>query len=121
VKRPAHLVAAVSILAVAACSSNGDSAPPPAALTLSAVAWNPSNLDVGSVQAVAEQEVTLLLFGSKGVLTLTSGAVVSSDETITTWRSAAVIPSADGLSSWMIGVDDQGHLQRVRSGGRRST
>lgn len=113
------LVVAVTVTVTAAgCSSSGDeSAPAPAALAPSSVAWNPSNVDVGTVQAVAERDASLLVFGSKGVLTLTSGSVVTSDPSITTWRSAAVIPSADGLSSWMVGVDDAGHLQRVRADG----
>ena len=105
----------VSVVVGVGCASTSE--PPTstaASLTLAPVAWNPSNVDVGSVQAVAEQDTSVVLFGSKGVQLLTGGALVSSDETITSWRSAAVIPSADGLSSWMVGVDDAGHIQRIR-------
>ena len=114
---PILVLVLVLVLVLGACSSSASdpAAPAPAPLTPSSVTWNPSSVDVGTVQAVAEQDSSLLLFGSKGVLTLTSGSVVSSDDSITTWRSAAVIPSADGLSSWMVGVDDSGHLQRIRT------
>lgn len=115
-RSPSPVLVLVLVL-VSGClsSSSSDATAPPAALTPSSVTWNPSNVDVGTVQAVAEQDSLLLLFGSKGVLTLTSGSVVSADDSITAWRSAAVIPSADGLSSWMVGVDDSGHLQRIRT------
>lgn len=114
IKKPTPALALVLVLG--GCSSSAsDATPAPATFTPSSVTWNPSNVDVGTVQALAEQGSSLLLFGSKGVLTLTSGSVVSADDSITTWRSAAVVPSADGLSSWMVGVDDSGHLQRIRT------
>jgi mono/diheme cytochrome c family protein len=94
------------------CSSHGGEEPA-APLVVLAVPWNPSNVDVGTVQAVAEQDGSVIVFGSKGVQTLTSGSLVTSDESVTAWRSAAVVPSADGLSTWMVGVDDAGRLQRV--------
>jgi mono/diheme cytochrome c family protein len=42
---------------------------------------------------------------------------VTSDESITTWKAAAVVPSSNGLSTWMVGVDDAGHVQRVAEEG----
>ncbi len=110
----AGLVASV-VLGIG-CSSNAD-APAPVLLDVTAVAWNPSAVDVGVVQAVAEEDRSLLVFGSQGIQTFASGSLVSSDKTITTWRSAAAVPSADGLSTWLIGVDAGGHVQRVMSGG----
>jgi mono/diheme cytochrome c family protein len=65
------------------------------------------------VQAVTEYEQSVVLFGSKGVQTFTSGALVRSDQSITAWRAAAVIPSADGVSTWLVGIDDTGHVQRI--------
>jgi mono/diheme cytochrome c family protein len=109
---------ALAVLFTGACSSSGSPASPgapaaPAALTLAPVAWNTANVDVGTVQAVAEQDQAVLVFGTKGITALVSGSVVSTDDSVTAWRSAAMVPSADGLSSWMIGVDDAGHVQRV--------
>lgn len=101
----------------AACWSTPEdgaaSVEPPMPLVLSPVAWNPSSVDVGTVQAVAESNVSVFVFGSKGVQELTSGAVVSSDDAVTDWRSAVAAPSADGLSTWIVGVDAHGHVLRV--------
>ena len=88
-------------------------AQPPVPLALTTVAWNPSSVDVGTVQAVAESDKSVFVFGSKGVQALTSGAVVSSDDAVTDWRSAVAAPSADGLSTWIVGVDSHGHVLRV--------
>jgi mono/diheme cytochrome c family protein len=97
------------------CAASNPS-PPPApdgALVLSPVAWNPSNTDVGDVAAVVEQGPAVTLFGSKGVLTLASGAVADADGTITDWRGAALIPSAGGISTWLVGLDGSGRLERI--------
>ena len=107
----------VSLALGIGCSSSSEPAAPASPLTLTAVPWNPSSVDVGTVQAVAEQDAAVLVFGSKGVQTLASGSLVRSDVSITAWRSAAVVPSADGLSTWMVGVDDGGHVQRIPSDG----
>jgi mono/diheme cytochrome c family protein len=114
-----HLTTAAFVIS---CGSQSDSTevepttPAPQPLATTAVAWNPSNVDVGTVQAVAEQDTSVVVFGSKGVLTLTSGSLVSSDASITAWQSAAVVPSSDGLSSWLLGVDNAGRLQRITAG-----
>jgi hypothetical protein len=84
-----------------------------APLTIATVPWNSANADVGMVQAIAEEGTSVFVFGSKGVQTFTSGSLVSTDETIVAWRAAAVVPSADGVSTWMVGVDGTGQLQRL--------
>ena len=109
-------VMVTSFVFAVGCSSSGDPEAPAGAsggLALAPVAWNPANADVGSVAAIVEQDKTLAIFGSKGVLTFTSGAIASSDATITDWRSAAVIPSPDGISTWLCGIDGAGHVMRV--------
>jgi mono/diheme cytochrome c family protein len=87
--------------------SKADLSPPSgsSAITLTPVAWNPANADVGTVVDVVEQDKTLAIFGSKGVITLTGGAVASTDASITDWRSAAAIPSPEGVSTWLVGID----------------
>ena len=84
-----------------------------AALGVALVDWNPAKIDLGTVQAITERDQSLFVFGSKGVQELTGGAIVSSDDTVTDWRSAAAAPSADGLSTWLVGVDARGHVLRV--------
>ena len=100
-------------------SSKSDLSPPTAtsALTLTPVAWNPANADVGSVVEVVEQDKTLAIFSSKGVLTFASGAIASTDASITDWRSAAVVPSPDGVSTWLVGIDGSGRVRRVADAG----
>ncbi len=102
-----------------ASTSKGSSSAP-AALTLAPVTWNPANVDVGTAQAVVEVDKSLLVLGSKGVITLASGSVVSTDATITAWKSAASLPSPDGQSTWVVGVDGTGLLERVSSDGSRA-
>ncbi|WP_394827161.1 c-type cytochrome [Pendulispora albinea] len=94
------------------CSSSDESLPP-GELTLGPVVWNPSNIAVGQVQAVAEYDKTVAVFGASGVSTFTSGALVGSDASVTSWRSAAVIPSASGLGTWIVGIDGKGRMKRV--------
>ncbi len=89
-------------------------APPTGPLTLSPVTWNQGNADLGRVQAVLEHEGTIAVFGSAGVLFFTGGVLVGSDPSATTWRTAAAIPAADGISTWMAGVDSEGRVRRVR-------
>ncbi len=106
------------LLVLAACSSSSNntthaSASAPAALALTTVAWNPANVDVGAAEAVVEIDKSLLVLGSKGIVTLVSGAVVTTDGAITTWKSAAQLPSPDGQSTWVVGVDGNGVLQRM--------
>ena len=106
--------AVVLLLGLAACGRHGDdTADGASALAVTPVGWNPSNADVGQVAAVVEKDQTLFVFGSKGVVTLTGGAIVSTDPTITSWRDAASLPSPDGASTWLVGVDGGGRLQRI--------
>lgn len=81
------------------------------------VAWNPANVDVGTVQAVVEVDKSLLVLGSKGVVTLASGSIVGTDATITSWRAGVSLPSPDGQSTWVVGVDGTGLLRRIATDG----
>jgi hypothetical protein len=100
-------------LGLAACAHHGEETDGSGTLAVTSVGWNPSNADVGQVAAVVEQDKSLVLFGSKGVVTLTGGSIVSADPSITTWRAAASLPSPDGASTWLVGVDGNGRLERV--------
>jgi len=96
----------------AGCSSSDSGA---STLTLSPVTWNPSNTNVGQVQAVAEYDKTVAVFGAQGVTAFVSGAAVGTDATVTSWTSSGVMPSADGLGMWLVGIDGDGRLRRVGS------
>ncbi|WP_394831888.1 cytochrome c [Pendulispora rubella] len=106
-----HSMGIVAAFVLAACSGDDDGGV--TTLTLVPVTWNPSSIETGQVQAVAEYDTTVAVFGAVGVTTFVSGSVVGTDTTVTAWRSAGVIPSASGLGTWIVGVDGQGKLQRV--------
>ena len=83
-------------------------------LAVRSVVWNPTSIDVGAVQAVADAGRVVGVFGSAGVTVLSSGAVVSRDASVTDWVSAQAIRGADGAARWIGGVDGHGRLHYVR-------
>jgi mono/diheme cytochrome c family protein len=85
------------------------------ALTVAPVAWNSGGTDVGQVQAVVEQDKSVYVFGSTGVYVFTGGSLVASDGSVTSWKSAAAVPSADGLTTWTVGVSGDGKVLRVHT------
>ncbi len=96
-------------------SERGSPGPAPAAaLTLSPVSWNQANADLGTVATVLESGKTTAVFGSNGVQFFAGGVLVATDTVVRAWRVAATVPAADGISTWMIGVDAEGKLLRVR-------
>lgn len=115
----ASLISSLAIVASAGCfdgpsyDAGAGTTSAPGALTVNMVDWNPAKVDVGVVQVIAERDHSLVVFGSKGVQTIESGAIVSSDDTLTEWRAAAFASSPDGLSTWLVGVDAHGHVQRL--------
>jgi mono/diheme cytochrome c family protein len=89
----------------------------PPALALSKVEWNSTDGGVGQVQAVAELEEQLYLFGDSGAQVFAGGTPLSSDTSVTSWKGAGVIPAADGNGTWPVGIDAQGKLWRVHATG----
>ena len=110
-----------ALLGAAAChKSAGDLAgngQPPGALSVSKVAWNATDGGVGNVQAVTELAENVYVFSDQGAEVFAAGTPLSSDSTITAWKSATTIPAADGNGSWPVGLDAQGKLWHVRSSG----
>ena len=109
-------------LVVACSAKHGSDTPAPsvtpaAPLTVAPVTWNSGNTDVGQVQAVVEQDKSVSVFGSTGVYVFTGGSLVASDGSVTAWKSAAAIPSADGLTTWTVGVTGDGKVVRVHTDG----
>jgi mono/diheme cytochrome c family protein len=85
------------------------------ALTVHAVDWNPARSEVGHVAAVADDGDDVVVFGDRGALFLTSGAVVAADRRFTAWRGAAAIPAADRKDTWLVGVEEHGQLYRAKA------
>src|SRR5207237_414290 len=114
-----------AVLLVAGCGGDGTmgtvmmEAPPKFSsaqpLTLQPVDWNPNKTDLGKVAAITELEGDVIGYGDKGVNVRSGGAVSATDASITTWTTAATIPAADGTGDWAVGVDNMGHLFRLRA------
>lgn len=79
-------------------------------LTVKPVDWNPGHASLGRVNAVADSGTVVAVFGDGGASVLSSGAVVATDRSVTSWASAGTIPGADGSARWIVGVDAQGRL-----------
>lgn len=119
------LVAGVGACAFAAgCTSGvlsggGELAPASATevteLEVHAVEWNASKTDVGAVSAVVEMEDAAILFGGKGATVVAGGAVHEVVDGPAAWTTAAVVPGADGVGPWIVGVDGEGHVLRLRA------
>jgi len=85
-------------------------------LTLRSIEWNAAKADVGTVSAVTELDASIVLFGAHGATVITGGAVTATISGETTWTTAATIPAADGIGTWVLGVDGKGRVRRVRAG-----
>lgn len=83
-------------------------------LSLHAVDWNAAKAEVGAVNAIAEDEEELVLFGARGATLMAGGAVRGVIAGPGAWNDAAIVPAADGIGDWTIGVTDAGAVLRVR-------
>jgi len=84
-------------------------------LSLRTIEWNPSHADVGKVQAVADSGDDVVVFSDLGATVMVSGAVVAVDRSITRWASASTMPAPDGSGTWIVGIDADGTVRRVRA------
>lgn len=84
-------------------------------LAVRAVEWNPEHAEVGSVAAVADAGDDLLVVGDQGARIFVAGSPVATDRRLSTWRSAAAIPAANGGGTWLAALDGSGALHRVRA------
>jgi mono/diheme cytochrome c family protein len=117
-----HLVVALALTALGCGSGEITGKAEPASrvskelepLSLHAIDWNAAKEDLGAVSAIAEDDEELVLFGSKGATLRAGGAVQGVITGATKWSYAGVIPAADGVGDWMVGVADDGHVYRVR-------
>lgn len=85
-------------------------------MTVRAVVWNATEAPIGQVRAVADSGKVVVVFGVQAVATvLVSGAAVATVPSAAEWVGACVLPSLDGRSMWIVGIDGPGHLQRLRA------
>ncbi len=112
--RAAHPLIALGLAALG-CSDG--STPVSTELVVREVVWNPAQVDLGSVTALAEFEHGVVVFGDQGAAVLLGGAVVGRSTVARSWRSAAEIPAGDGTSArWVVGINGEGRLLRLRAG-----
>lgn len=90
--------------------------PPPGPLSVQEVVWNPLRTDLGAIQAVADYPNGEVLFTDRGATVMVGGAVASrANAAMQQWSSAAVLPAGDRSGGqWLVGVDGNGRVQRLR-------
>ncbi len=109
------LFAAVASLAIACSSQSADTTSSSrAGFQVYPVAWNVTEANVGVVRALADLDDTIVFFGEAAVSVMVDGEVQGATELVEPFRSAAVIPAADGSGRWVVGIDAAGKLSRVR-------
>ncbi|MEP7120632.1 MAG: cytochrome c [Byssovorax sp.] len=84
-------------------------------LTARAVEWNRAHTEIGPIRAVADAGDTVVVFGDGQATILAGGAVVAVDHSVARWTAAGVVPAADGNGTWIVGVDGDGRILRLRN------
>jgi mono/diheme cytochrome c family protein len=92
----------------------GASLPAPQPLAVRAVDWNPTHVEVGRVTAVADRGTEVAVFSEGAATVLDAGAVTVVDRAVARWTSAATIAAADGSGTWLVGIDGDGRVRRLR-------
>lgn len=104
---------AVDAALVADVADGGDPPPPP--LTVTRVEWNATGMNLGAVQAVAEDGDLTAVYTDQGLRLLVAGAVAARDDSVRSWRTAITAAAADGTpGSWILGADAMSRVFRVR-------
>ena len=101
----------------AMCATTGcAAAPPPTQLAASAVAvaWSDGAARARLV-AVAELDDVTVLFADDAATIVVDGFVTSVDRTVSHWTAAGVVPALDGGGRWVVGIDGDGTLRRLRA------
>ncbi len=84
------------------------------ALTVHTVAWNPG-AQPSSVKLVADLGADVVVFSDGAATIITDGTIASVDHRVPSWVSATTIPAPDGSGLWIVGVDANGQIWRLRA------
>jgi hypothetical protein len=114
-RRSLLAVSALAILAGCGPSRFSRAGGAVAPLTARAVEWNHAHAEIGPVRAVADAGDTVVVFGDGQATILAGGAVVAVDHSVARWTAAGVVPAADGNGTWIVGVDGDGRVLRLRN------
>ena len=112
--------AALAVLGLLGCGHGGTGAVTEGPLSVHAVNWNPDGTDLGKVAAVTDLSDSAVVFSDKGMSAMLAGSVTGTDATVTSWASAGVIPAADSMGSWLVGLDTTGNVYTVDANGQLS-
>ncbi|MBP6609176.1 MAG: cytochrome c [Deltaproteobacteria bacterium] len=89
-------------------------------LAIHPIDWSAAPLAAGRVATIAEGDDEVALFGDTGVSLWTSGDSQGRDSAVRSWRSSAVVPALGFSGRWLLGIDGEGHVQRLRFGPTQS-
>ena len=108
--------ALLGLLALAGCSAapHSKSAGAVSSLAVKPVVWNPANAPIAHVRAVADSGDVVAVFTDDGASILSAKALVAKDESAKGWPMGSTIVAPDGTTSWIVGIDGQGHVHRLR-------
>jgi len=87
---------------------------PTGELAMLPIEWNETPLGSAKVVAVAEHDDDIALFGDTGVALWSSGSSQGKDSSVRAWRSSAVVPALGFPGRWLLGVDEEGKVYRLR-------
>ncbi|HNN91726.1 MAG TPA: cytochrome c [Pseudomonadota bacterium] len=76
----------------------------------------PSASGTGRVATLAESGDQVAVYSELGIFLWASGSTAGTDVSIRAWRSAAAVPALGLPGEWLVGIDDQGHIHRLRNG-----
>lgn len=110
------LLSMVGLLTIG-CSGEGDLAPPAlplGALTVQKIDFSGGPVPMARVQQVAETIEDVGLYTDQGLMLYSSGSSLASDGSVRRWRDAQTIPAQGIEGSWLVGVDDEGKLWRIK-------
>lgn len=104
------------LLLLAGCSAvpHSRAAGAVASLAVRPVEWNAASAPVGNVSAVADAGDVVAVFADDGVSILSARAVVARDTHVKGWTTGDTIDAADGVTRWIVGIDEAGRVQRLK-------
>lgn len=88
---------------------------PVGSIELLAIDWMSAPAKLGAVAAVAEAGDDLALYTDAGVAVYSSGTSLGSDNSIHLWRAAAAVPALGFSGTWLLAIDGEGRLHRLRN------